>query len=470
MNNKVFIFIKNFLYTLTSNLVSMIVSSLVVLIVPKFIGVEEYGYWQLYMFYISYSGFALLGWNDGIYLRYGGKEYRDLDKGLFFSQFWMLFIVQCGIAILICIFAYVISSNTSKAFIYYMVAGCTVLINSRLFLLHILQATNRIKEYATITLMEKILYCSIIISLLVFNYRQYKLLIAGDLIVKLVSLLYAAYCCKQIVIYSIRFKPNFIEAIKNISVGIKLMLANIASSLIVGIVRFGIERSWGVSIFGKVSLILSVSNLMMLFINAVGLIMFPVLRRTNFNKLPTIYTTMRTLLMMLLLGSLILYYPLRGFLSSWLPEYADSLSFMVLVFSMNTFEGKTALLINTYLKTLRKEKQMLYINIASVILSMAATFLFTVHMKNLTIAVFSIVVLLALRGVIAELYLSKILGISVFKDILLELTMTLIFIITGWFMNDWLSVVEYAIAYIIYLLIKRKDISNTIKNIKLLMK
>lgn len=51
---------KNLSYTLTSNLVSLAISSLVVLVVPKLIGVEEYGYWQLYMFFTSYVGFYIL--------------------------------------------------------------------------------------------------------------------------------------------------------------------------------------------------------------------------------------------------------------------------------------------------------------------------------------------------------------------------------------------------------------------------
>ena len=34
-------------YVVLSNLLTVIVSSLVVLILPKIMGVEEYGYWQL---------------------------------------------------------------------------------------------------------------------------------------------------------------------------------------------------------------------------------------------------------------------------------------------------------------------------------------------------------------------------------------------------------------------------------------
>ncbi len=84
MNSRAVNFIKNFSYTITSNMISVVISALVTLVVPKLIGIEEYGYWQLYLFYSSYIGFLHFGWNDGIYLKYGGKEYNDLDKGYFF--------------------------------------------------------------------------------------------------------------------------------------------------------------------------------------------------------------------------------------------------------------------------------------------------------------------------------------------------------------------------------------------------
>jgi len=105
-----------------------------------------------------------------------------------------------------------------------------------------------------------------------------------DLLGKFISLIFAMIICKRLVFLNIgNFKINFIETYTNISVGIKLMISNIASMLIVGVVRFGIERTWDITTFGKVSLTLSISNLLMLFINALGIIMFPVLRRTDKN-------------------------------------------------------------------------------------------------------------------------------------------------------------------------------------------
>ncbi|MDQ0232757.1 lipopolysaccharide biosynthesis protein [Metabacillus malikii] len=466
MNNKAITFMKNFSYTLSSNLISIIISTIVILIVPKFIGVEEYGYWQLYLFYSSYVGFLHFGWNDGIYLRFGGKEYKELNKDLFFSQFWMLTIFQVLLGVAIICFSTVFSTDVNKLFIFKMTALCMVIVNVRHMLIYILQCTNRIKEYAQITMMEKVLYCCLILLLLIVDIRQYKLLIFADIIGKTIALVYSIYCCRDIVFNKISmFYSNVSEVFRNISVGIKLMFANIASMFIIGIVRFGIERTWDISTFGKVSLTLSISNLMMIFINAIGIIMFPVLRRTNEDKLPNIYTTMRTFLMALLLGLLVIYYPLKVILTAWLPQYTEILIYMALLFPMCVYEGKMVLLINTYLKTLRKEKLMLAINLVSVVLSIILTIVFTIVFTNLNLVIASIVALLAFRCILAEVLLSKILNIYVYKDIVLEMVMSLIFILIGWFVTSWLGVLIYIAAYGVYLFIKRGDISATIKNV-----
>ncbi|ESU34264.1 hypothetical protein G3A_02000 [Bacillus sp. 17376] len=464
-------FIRNFSYTLTSNLISFIISTLVILIVPKLIGVEEYGYWQLYLFYSAYVGFLHFGWNDGIYLRYGGKEYKDLNKKVFFSQFYMLVILQIILALFVFIYSNFFIESLNRVFIFKMIAINLFLFNVRSMLLFILQGTNRIKEFAQITMIDKILYIVLIISFLFFDVREFKLLVIADLMGKFISMIYAMYCCKDIIFQKINlFYFNIREAVRNINVGIKLMFANIASMLIIGVVRFGIERTWDVATFGKVSLVLSISNLMMIFINAIGIIMFPILRRTDDRKLANIYLTVKDFLMIILLGLLIAYFPLKVVLSAWLPKYAESLVYMAILFPMFVYEGKTVLLINTYLKTLRKEKLMLKINLISLSISILLTFITTMVYRNLDLAILSIVFLLAIRSVIAELYLSKILSISVSKDVILELLITIIFILLGWLVDAWYTVLIYTVMYILYLLLKKKDIAKSINNVRILVK
>lgn len=471
MNNKAITFMKNFSYSVSSNLISMLISTTVILIVPKLIGVEGYGYWQLYLFYSSYVGFLHFGWNDGVYLRYGGKEYKELNKELFFSQFWMLVIFQVLIGLIIIGVSTALFKDVNKVFIMKMTALVMLIVNVRLLIIYILQTTNRIKEYAFITMMERILYFCLIVLFLFVGVRQYKLLILADILGKFVSLIYSIYFCRDIVFKKISlFYFNFRESFQNVNAGIKLMFANIASMLIIGIVRMGIERSWNVATFGKVSLTFSISNLMMLFINAVGIIMFPVLRRTSPEKLPKIYKDMRTFLNVFLLGMLVTYYPLKVVLSAWLPKYEESLIYMALLFPMSVYEGKMALLINTYLKTLRKEKLILFINLITVVLSMILTVLFTTLFRNLSLALVSIVVLLAFRSTLAEVFLSKILGISVYKNLLLEIFPILIFILTGWFVTSWIGAIIYFATFCIYLFIKKRDLITTFANVKQLVK
>ncbi|WP_409252135.1 oligosaccharide flippase family protein [Bacillus sp. SCS-153A] len=471
MNTKFIGFVKNFSYALSSNLISMIISAIVILIVPKLIGVEEYGYWQLYLFYASYVGFLHFGWNDGIYLRYGGIDYKKLNKELFFSQFWMLVVVQVLIGLILIITSTLLFTDGNKLFIVEMTAICMLIVNVRLMSIYILQATNRIKEYAHITIMEKVLYCILILLFLLGGVRQFQILIIADLLGKLISLGYSVYCIKDIVFNRVNtFYFSIKEAAKNISVGIKLMFSNIASMFIVGVVRFGIERTWDVATFGKVSLTLSISNLMITLINAVGIILFPILRRTNKDNLPSIYSSMRTILMVVLLGILVVYYPLKEILQIWLPQYADSLIYMALLFPMCVYEGKMALLINTYLKTLRKEKLMLTINVVSVLLSIMLTTLMTLVFKNLLLTIMSIVVLLAFRSALAEVFISRILKISVYKDIFLEMLMSTLFILISWFINSWIGVVFYLFVYGVYLLVKRREIIRTFNNVKHLVK
>lgn len=471
LNSKAINFMKNLSYSLASNLISLSISTLIVLIVPKMIGVKEYGYLQLYLFYSAYVGFMHLGWNDGIYLRYGGKDYKDLDKRLLFSQFYMMVIFQLCVAFIVFLGSMLVLKDNNRIYIFQMISLNLFIMNILTMLLFILQATNRIKEYAKSLMYGRLFYILIVTIFLLNGIRDFKIIIFSDLIGYLISLLIAIKYCKDFIfLKASSFYISFKEALENISVGMKLLLANIASMLIIGVVRFGIERTWDVSTFGKVSLILSVTNLMIFFINAIGIIVFPILRKAKKTNLPLIYTTIRNFLMVILIGLLLAYYPLKVILTLWLPNYADNLIYMVLLFPIFIYEGKMVLLLNTYLKTLREEKLLLKINLLTLALSIAITMINTIIFKNLTFAILSIVVFVAFKSVVAELYISKVLQIKIYRDIFLELAITFFFIITGWFISNMIAPILFIVVYITYLTIKSKDIVNSFNNFKLLLK
>lgn len=204
----------------------------------------------------------------------------------------------------------------------------------------------------------------------------------------------------------------------------------------------------------------------MTFINAIGLVIFPLIKRTKTENLPKIYSNLRNALMLVMFAILLFYYPLKFILDIWLPAYKDALVFMALIFPMSVYEGKMALVINTYLKAMRMEKDILKINALVMLTSMVVTLVTTLLLNNLGLTVVSIVILLALRSIIAELILSKKLKISVKQDIALELLMTIIFISSSWYLSIWIAVIIYLLAYTLYLYLKHKDIRMYIEYFK----
>lgn len=457
---------KSFTYTFVSNVVSFIISAIVTFFVPKQLGIESYGYFQLYLFYISYTGFLHFGWADGIFLRYGGEYYDKLDKAKFSGQFWLYSGVEVAFGLLICLASVTLASPQDKAIVLALTGISVFLVLPRTLLQYILQCTNRIREYATLTVLEKVIYITVVVLSLLAGTHSFIPMILADLLGKSCALLYSVYQCRDILATKpIGLKTSLKEARANIAVGIKLMFANIASMLIIGFVRLSIENQWDVTTFGKVSLTMSVSNLLMVFIRAVALVMFPMLRRTNSDKLSGIYNTMRTCLMIPLLEMLIFYYPAKVILSAWLPQYADSLVYMALLFPMCVFESKMSMLIETYMKTLRKEKWLLLVNVTTVLLSVVITLSTTYWLHNLDLAVASIVLLLAFRCVFAELLLSTVLDVNVKTDIVLELSLTIIFIGASWFVGGVAGLAIYAVAYLVYLFIKRNDVAFVLNTV-----
>lgn len=464
--NKLIDFIKNLSYTFVSNILSLIISAVLVLVIPKLVGVETYGYYQLYLFYTSYVGVLYFGWCDGIYLRLGGKYYDDLDKPLYSTQFRLLGLME--IIIYVCIFlgSLLFINDVNKHFVIGAVCVAAVGMCLRWFITFILQPTARIKEYAIVTISEKILFVILTMTLMAVGYRDYKLILAADVLSKYVSLGIGIWYCRDIVFSKTAPIRTAIPEIKeNMSAGIKLMLASLSSMLIIGVVRFGVENHWDIATFGKVSLTLSLSNMVMTAINAIAVAMYPMLRRTNEGSLPKIYGIMRVLLMGIIFGGIVLYYPAYKILSLWLPQYAASLKYAAILLPMCAYESKMSMLVNTYYKTIRLESLLMKCNMAALGLSVILTLVSTLVLNSVTAAIISILIVLIFRCVLSEIILSTKMPIKVIKDIVIELIMTVAFIICNWFFGVW-GMIAYFICYLIYISLKRNDIKETLTFIK----
>ena len=314
--------LQNFSFTIASNFLTLFISTIVILIVPKIIGVYEYGLWQLFIFYSSYVGILHFGWLDGIYLRYGGNQYEDLDKSIFKAQYIFLLGSQIAFSIVVSGISYFLLDGNIKNIIY-SVAILIVIVNLKTYFQFILQMTNRILEYAMSNFISTIVYALVLILLIFFGVKDYRFYILSYILGQVCALIYCLVVCKDIICIKVKvpFYLNYTEIKTNLSVGVKLVLSNVAGMLIVGIIRLGIQYGWNVSTFGKISLVLSISNLLMVFVGSISLVLFPMLRRIDPERINIVYNSLRDLLMPMVFVGMLIYFPIKMYIPLWLPKY-----------------------------------------------------------------------------------------------------------------------------------------------------
>ncbi len=454
-------------YSVSANLVNLLSSIFLSLIIPKLLGVEQYGYWQLYIFYVGYVAFFHFGLSDGLYLRYGGKYYGELDKSLMHSQFLLLTFTEVIICVGICSFAVFAIKDSNKSVILITTGLNAIVILPRSIFYLLMQATGQVKQYAKNTILERIIFTILVFVFLYHGYNSYKLLLFADVFAKTIAFIRVIWVCKDIVFTKgINLSDSIYEGWRNISVGFRLLIANISGLLIIGIVRFGIERTWDVITFGKVSFSLNISNLILTFIAAVSVVIFPIIKRTDSAKLPTVYNTIGTLLSGCMLVLLIAYFPIQKLLVLWLPHFYEAIQYFSILFPISVFEARTSLLINTYLKALREEKAMLAINGFSVLLSLVLTIIVTLVFKDLTLAVISIVSLQIIKCVIPDLYLQRKMKMKLSFEVLWDILGTVVFIFGNWFIRGSQGWLIYIGFIVVVGILRRKEFANHLKIIK----
>lgn len=463
--------INNIIFAFTAQGILFLLSVTMSLIVPKILGVEEFSYWQLYIFYTTYIGFFHFGLNDGIYLRIGGSDYEKLNYKSIGSQFWLFFILHCLVAFIIISYSLIFVDDWNRWFIYITTAISLPIYNAIGFIGYIFQAVNKTKIYSLAVIIDKLFFIVIVIVLIILKSDSYKWFVLLSITGNLFALIYFIWKGNHIIFVRIEsIKETFKEIRINISVGMNLMFSNIASLLILGMGRIIVDNKWGIEAFGKVSFSLTLATFLLSFIAQISMVLFPALRQTNENHQKKFYWMSRDLLGFVLSGFLLAYMPLYFMLGLWLPEYKESLLYLSLLLPLLTFEGKMNMLCTTYFKVLRREKLLLRINLISLTFSLMLCLISGYLINNIYAVVISLVIAVAFRSILSEFYLSKIMGGSVLKSILQESLLVIIFMLCTWFISPLGGFLIYLFSYGTYLIFSRKKIADVISSTKIYLK
>lgn len=455
-------FARNISYAFTAQFFTLVVNLLMTLIVSKILGVEQFSYWQLFIFYSGYVGLLHFGLTDGVYLRYGGIALDEMEASIIGAQMRLMMLIQFLISSIVIL---IVSLNgfSDRGIVWLCIAIYLVLANLFWYLGYIFQAANETKVYSFAIIIVKTLFIIFTFILIFLRTKIFIPFIAAFLISHLIGTLYIVwkgrrfFCAPRIALHR-----TIHQAWENIRVGINLTIANIASSLILGVGRMMIDAAQGITTFGMVSLALSLTNFFLQFISQVSLVMFPMLRKFDQQRQKQIYMQLRKLLSYALCGIMVLYAPTRFILARWLPQYELSLVYLGILLPICIFDGKTQLLYNTYLKVLRKENALLKINIGVLLLSiiLCAFSIFVLH--NINVAVVVQVFIIAVKSISASCFLAYNMDIPQEKNIIWELLISTVFIVSNQVLPQVWAFIVCSIIIIIYWYINRKEFRKLI--------
>ncbi len=456
---------KNIIISIAAQVISLAVSFLANLILPKYIKEYQYAYWQIYLLYISYVGIVHFGILDGIVLRYSQYDYEELDKPRIRSQFKCL-LGLTSIFSLIGVGAAFTLSKTDMRIALILVSIGIITRNLFTYTSYSFQITNRIKKYAQMIIVYRLAYGILVTTLIVIGKQEFYWYCIADLIGDVIGFAFGTLNNRGLYLgRSISFRDAIKELKRNISSGIMLMISNWSSFLLTGSARLIIQWHWNELTFGKISFSFSIANLFLTFVSAISIVLFPSLKRADPVKLPALYRQIRNSISPFLIAILILYFPGCEILERWLPRYNVSLYYLGIILPMIVFSSKVSLLTNNYLKAYRAEKRLLIINVISVVLALLLFSFCAYVLDNLLALIACIVVVLGFESIASEVQVMKLIDLKGYMDFVIEVCMISVFIVSAVVLKGGTGFFAYLVALLIYCYIYHEAIVSMVKGI-----
>lgn len=443
---------------------STAVSVILTLLLPKVLGVAEFGYWQLFIFYLSYVGFFHFGINDGVYLIHGGETRDALDKKAINSQFLVSIIYQAVISVAVILVALFGPFEAQRQFVIVWIGIILLANNCSFYLGYVFQAVNETALFSFSAALDALAFFAALIILVISGVDSFEPYIIFYTLAKYLRLVYCLYKARDILSAGVLTGSACVkESIESIRVGIKLMFANIVSSLILGVVRFFVDLNWGIEVFSIVSFSLSIAAFFLTFLTQVSMVLFPNLKQLDRHGCSSAFCMMRDILDLLLPAVYILYGPITVVLNWWLPQYARSIQLFAVLFPICVFEGKMDIIGTTFFKVLREEKRLLEVNLATLLFSFACTLFGTFAINSVEFVLFCVVIALAFRCLLSELLIGRTLNVSQSKLSFVSVMLSVGFVITAQVFTPLLTSVIFLFVYSAYLIINKTVLRRVFK-------
>ncbi len=435
--NKTLRTIKDVINVSISNLVKLFSGVLVGFLLPKIIGISDYGYYKTFTLYASYVGLFGIGIVDGIYLKYGGKSYHDLDRKKFRLFSKVIIVIQllfCFLGIIVALILF----EDDLSFIFICVAVYLFVGNVTGYYQIISQITGRFTELSFRNIIYSVLTAISVLALwlagrffhLEISYRYYTFLYVA--IFALLAIWYS-YTYRDITFgKSSKLSNQLNEIACFIKSGIPLLIANLCSTLVLTLDRQFVNILFDNTTYAIYAFAYNMLALVTTATGAISTVIYPVLRNKSNDELIKQYPELISLILVIVFVCLLGYFPLCWFVDLFLPQYHDSLAIFRIIFPGLSISSAITIVMHNYYKIIGENMRYFIYSVLALFISTIANYCaYTIWKTTASISIASVFTLIVWY-IIVERYFVKRFKIPWVKNILYLVTMLLAFyVITG---------------------------------------
>ena len=454
-------------YVLASQAIIILLGVFRALILPRFFSIESFAQWQSYLLYSAYVGVFTLGYVDGVYLRYGSKDYDELPfKELRSSVRVFLFVIVTFTLVGI---SFSIGGGVDSADLFAKSLAATNIAMMGLhgLLMYLLQITNQLRRFGLLFAFDKgLLFITLCVFMLI-DLRDYRAFIVFDIFYKM--LVVSVLCWKMKELFwgpVLSLKTSLLEFIKNISIGYYLLLANLLGMVMMGYGRFYLEWFGSSRDFATFSFGISLTGIIVGFIASTSSILYPKLKRVNREQYSKIYSKTDLVFSTLLLASLILYFPIRLVILEFYEKYHDIIGYLNLIIVCTYLQSKFSIVHSTFYKVMKEQKSLFYSNLVLVILLVISISFFNKNIVEINSIVGLTFIIMLMRSIVSEIFLSRVLRKAISKWVSLEFILLIVFILSTTYMGLGFSLAIFIGTLGLWFTFLRKDLIDTWKLIK----
>lgn len=396
-----------------SNISTLISGVFVGFVIPKILGSFEYGYYKIFTLYATYIGLFTFGISEGLYLKYSGTSYDDLNKKRirFFTKLFM--IIQLIIALAMVLLAILFAKGEYK-FIVITLAVYLIELNITTYYQYIAQMTMRFSDYAIRNFVKTILTIIAVACMLLIYFMEnknsisYKYYVALTLIISTILFIMYFRKFKDITIgISDSLTDGKKELNEIIGLGVPFLLASLCSTLILNIDKQFVSVLFAPSVYGIYAFAYSMLTLVTLCTSAISTVLYPSLKRVSKDNLADNFCMISSIVLVFVFFMMLSYFPLTIVVKWFLPKYTYSLDIFRIVFPGLAFTSVINVVFQNFYKLLEKNALFLKLNIFILLLSITANFVAYYLFKTPSAISFSSIAVLFIYYNVAEFYFRK---------------------------------------------------------------